>query len=186
MYPYQSRSNSPTTKKNNVWTSFWCDNCLGSFVCHLIRSIPPPTLSNGRARKGNERARKEKPAICLFDWILHVWKIGSRKLLCYPYTHCMFTCTSIHGNDQKERELTQKKRELRQKKPLCIFLRTLPNLPTFNYFPSLYLQKGQLFPPFIRFHAHVFHRPRLLFQVACPCVATRQLNLRTKNTRIAR
>ena len=41
--------------------------------------------------------------------------------------------------------------------------RTLPNLPTFNYFPSLHLQKGQLFPPFIWFHAHVFYCPRLMF-----------------------
>jgi len=32
----------------------------------------------------------------------------------------MFACTSIHGNEQKERELTQKERELRQKKHLCI------------------------------------------------------------------
>ena len=39
----------------------------------------------------------------------------------------------------------------------------MPNLPTFNYFPSLHLQKGQLFPLFIWFHAHVFHRPRLMF-----------------------
>ena len=91
-----------------MWTSFWCDNCLGSSVCHPMRSIPPPTLSNGRARKG-------KPAICLLDWILHVCKIESRKLLCYLYTHCMIACTSIHGNEQKERELTQKERKLRQK-----------------------------------------------------------------------
>ena len=36
---------SPTTKKNKVWTSFWCDNCLGSSVCHpCMRSIPPPTV----------------------------------------------------------------------------------------------------------------------------------------------
>ena len=97
-----------------MWTSFWCDNCLGSSVCHPMRSIPPPTLSNGRARKGKERVRKGKPAICLLDWILHVCKIESRKLLWYPYTHCMFTCTSIHGNEQKERELTQKERKLRQ------------------------------------------------------------------------
>ena len=27
----------------------------------------------------------------------------------------MFACTSIHGNEQKETELTQKERELRQK-----------------------------------------------------------------------
>ena len=26
-------------------------------------------------------------------------KIESRKLLCYPYTHCMFACSSIHGNE---------------------------------------------------------------------------------------
>ena len=39
----------------------------------------------------------------------------------------------------------------------------MPYLSTFNYFLSLYLQKGQVFPPFIWFHAHVFHRPRLLF-----------------------
>jgi len=32
----------------------------------------------------------------------------------------MFACTSIHGNEQKERELTQKERELRQKEPLYI------------------------------------------------------------------
>ena len=37
---------------------------------------------------------------------------------------------------------------------------TLPNLPTFIYFPSLHLQKGQLFPSFIWLHAHVFHLPR--------------------------
>ena len=74
----------------------------------------------------------------------------------------MFACTSIHGNEQKERELTQNERELRQK-DIFAFLKTLSNLSTFNYFPSLHLQKGQLFPPFIWFHAHVFHRPRLLF-----------------------
>ena len=33
----------------------------------------------------------------------------------------MFACTSIHGNEQKEKELTQKERELRQKESLCIF-----------------------------------------------------------------
>ena len=42
-------------------------------------------------------------------------------------------------------------------------MRILPNLHTFNYFPSLHLQKGHIFSPFIWFYAHVFHRPRLLF-----------------------
>ena len=30
-----------------MWTSFWCDNCLGSSICHPMRSIPPPCDNHG-------------------------------------------------------------------------------------------------------------------------------------------
>ena len=44
----------------------------------------------------------EKASTCIALQNFFTWnhgKIGSRKLLCYPYTHCMFTSTSIHGNE---------------------------------------------------------------------------------------
>ena len=59
----------------------------------------------------------EKASTCIA--IFFTWnhdKIGSRKLLCYPYTHCMFACTSIHGNElpyallQAKRVNTEEKR----------------------------------------------------------------------------
>ena len=60
---WTENSKSSTTKKNKVWTPFWYDNCLGSSVCHPMRSIPPPTLFNGRTRKGKARQKKKLPSL---------------------------------------------------------------------------------------------------------------------------
>ena len=74
----------------------------------------------------------------------------------------MFTCTSIHGNEKKERELTQTERELRQKEHLCISENLVKSV--YIYLLSLFaFAKGTAFSSFHLVHAHVFHRPRLLF-----------------------